>query len=127
MSDVQRVRARVVQIVRVGAVILVLTVIARLALPFWHKGLNGLLLGEVGGAYIVYSMIRHGHVGGELSGRSLYISGMLGYLTRFMVVLAGMIVAVKLPVVFNPYATIVGYILGFVLVIVGMASFVKKP
>ncbi len=126
MNDVQRLKARVVQIAKMGAVVIGLTVIARLFLPMWQKELNGLLLGEVGGTYVVYSMIRHGHVGGELAGRSLYISGMLGYLTRFMVVLAGMIVAVKVPI-FNPYLTLVGYMLGFALVIIGMAGFVKKP
>ena len=126
MSDVQRLKARVVRIAKIGVGIMILTALARLVLPLWHKELNGLLLGELGGAYVVYSMIRHGHVGGELAGKSLYISGMLGYVTRFMVVLAGMIVAVKLPL-FNPYMTIIGYMLGFALVIIGMAGFIKKP
>ena len=126
MNDVQRVKARVVRMAKAGAVIVALTALGRLVLPIWHRELSGLLLGEAGGAYVVYSMIRHGHVSGELMGRSLYISGMLGYLTRFMVVLAGMIVAVKVPI-FNPYATIVGYMLGFALVIIGMAGFVRKP
>lgn len=125
MNDVERLKRKVAQIAKAGVVILALTALLRLFLPFWHKELNGLLLGEVGGAYVVYSMIRHGHVGGGMEGRSLFLSGMIGYLTRFMVVLAGMVVAVKVPV-FNPFATLVGYLLGFALVIAGMAGFARR-
>ncbi|RIV21016.1 hypothetical protein D2Q93_10920 [Alicyclobacillaceae bacterium I2511] len=91
----------------------------------WHDALNGLLLGEVGGAYVVYSMIRQGHLRDRLQGRALFASGMSGMFTRLAVLATIMVVAVKTPQV-SPYMALVGYMLGFVLVFVGLIGFVRN-
>lgn len=85
---------------------------------------GGLLLGLVGGAYVIYSMIRQGHLRDGLQGRPLYASGMLGMVTRLVVLIAVLVVALKGHSV-NPYATFAGYFLGFIFVFVGLFAFAR--
>lgn len=125
MSDVDQFYARVRIIKRVGVAILVLTVLAWFVLRNWRDALNGLLLGELGGVYVVYSMIRQGHLRDRLQGKALFASGMSGMFTRMAVLAAIMVVAVKTPQV-NPYLALVGYMLGFVLVFIGLVGFVRN-
>ncbi|MCL6632997.1 MAG: hypothetical protein K6T63_10220 [Alicyclobacillus herbarius] len=87
--------------------------------------MNGLLLGEAGGAYAVYSMIRYGHRHGGIEGKALFASGMLGMFTRLAVLAAVIVAAVKLPNV-NPYTALIGYLLGFVLIFVGLYGYARN-
>ncbi|WP_245632700.1 ATP synthase subunit I [Alicyclobacillus kakegawensis] len=125
MNDMQQLDARIRWIAYVGAAGLLLTAaVWAVALP-WRSVMNGLLLGEAGGAYAVYSMIRYGHRHGGLEGKALFASGMLGMFTRLAVLAAVMVAAVKLPHV-NPYAALVGYLLGFVLVFAGLYGYARN-
>ncbi|MCL6627267.1 ATP synthase subunit I [Alicyclobacillus shizuokensis] len=125
MNDMQRLDARIRWMAYVGAAGLLLTAaVWAVALP-WRSVMNGLLLGEAGGAYAVYSMIRYGHRHGGLEGKALFASGMLGMFTRLAVLAAVMVAAVKLPNV-NPYAALIGYLLGFVLVFVGLYGYARN-
>ncbi|MCI0183368.1 ATP synthase subunit I [Sulfoacidibacillus ferrooxidans] len=125
MSDIQRLQARLRIVQRVGVGIAFLTVLAWLIFRNVQSDMNGLLLGELGGAYVFYSMVRQGHLRDGLEGKALFASGMLGMFTRFVVLVAVMIVAVKSPHV-NPFTTLVGYLLGFVLIFVGLYGFSKN-
>ncbi len=101
-------------------VLVFLTCIAWLA---WLQGrsyVDGLLLGQVGGAYVIFSMIRQGHLRDGLSGKPLLLSGMLGMFSRYIVLILVMVIAIKTPP-FSPYTTLIGYLLGLVVFVVGMA------
>ena len=119
MSDIGRLQARFRAIALAGAGIFALTLLARAALPGVRPAVNGLILGETGGAYVVYSMIRQGHLRDGLTGKPLFASGMLGMFTRFAVLVAVMIIAVKSPQM-NPLTALAGYMLGFVLIFAGL-------
>lgn len=97
-----------------------LSAIAWLIIPGYRPYTEGLLLGEVGGAYVIFSMIRQGHLQDEATGNALMLSGMLGMFTRFIVLAVVMVIAIKLPPV-NPYTTLAGYLLGLVIMVSGMA------
>lgn len=110
---------------RVGAGLFVLTLLGWVFLRGIRPDMNGLLLGELGGAYVVYSMIRQGHVKDGMEGRVLFASGMLGMFTRFIVLVAVIVVAVKTPGV-NPLAALGGYLLGFALIVFGMWGYARN-
>lgn len=126
MTDQERLRTRVRWIARTGVALLLLTAVMWLVLSVWRPVMNGLLVGEAGGAYVVYSMLRQGHLKDGLQGVPLFASGMMGLFTRLLVLCAVMIVAVKAPDV-NPIATLAGYLLGFVLIFFGLLGMVKGP
>jgi hypothetical protein len=125
MSDMQQLDARIRKMAWVGAAGFLVTALVWLVATPWRPVMNGLLLGEVGGAYVVYSMIRYGHRHGGLEGKALFASGMLGMFTRLVVLAAIMVVAMKLPDV-NPYAALVGYLLGFVLIFAGLYGYARN-
>lgn len=117
-DDIAQLRTRLRLIAWVGLGFIALTAIGRLVTP-WHDICNGLLLGEAGGAGVVYSMIRQGHLRDGVKGAGLMVSGVVGYFTRMVLLIAVIIVAVKVPHV-NVIAALVGYLLGFVFIVVGL-------
>lgn len=125
MNDMNRLNARLRAIKLAGYGILALTLIAWLALKGFRTQLNGLLLGELGGAYVVYSMIRQGHLRDGLQGKALFASGILGMVTRFVVLIAVLIVALKTPHV-SAVAALVGYLFGFILVFLGLYGYARN-
>lgn len=125
MSDQERLQVRVRLIARIGLAIAAVTVLAWPLLPVFRSAINGLLLGEAGGAYVVYSMLRQGHLKDGMTGTPLFASGMMGMFTRLVVLGTVMIVAVKSHGI-NPIATLVGYLLGFVLIFFGLLGIVRS-
>ncbi|GEO24746.1 hypothetical protein AAC03nite_05310 [Alicyclobacillus acidoterrestris] len=104
-----------------------LTVLGWIILADWRVALNGLLLGEVGGFYVVFSMIRQGHHNRDTQGAALFASGMVGMFTRLILIAAIMVISLKFRAVFNPYTALIGYLLGFVFVFVGLYSYAMNP
>lgn len=125
MSDEERLRIRVRVISRIGLAIIAVTALAWPLLSSLRAEINGLLLGEAGGAYVVYSMLRQGHLKDGMTGVPLFASGMMGMFTRLVVLGTVMIVAVKTPGI-SPIATLVGYLLGFVLIFFGLLGIVRS-
>lgn len=125
MSEVEHFLLRVRGMTVVGVAVIALTAVCLAVFEPIRPEVNGLLLGEMGGAYVVYSMIRQGHLKDGLAGAALFASGMMGMLTRLVVLVAVMIVAVKTPNI-NPFTALVGYLLGFVLVFFGLYGFVRN-
>ncbi len=108
---------------RIWAVWAALFVLSGLVWLLWPAGRpysDGLLLGQVGGAYVIFSMIRQGHLKDGLSGKPLMLSGMLGMFTRYIVLIMVILIAIKTPPV-SPYTALVGYLLGLVVFVAGMA------
>lgn len=127
MSEIeQRISARIRIMARTGAVAFALTLVIWLVATPLRPLMNGLLIGEVGGAYVVYSMIRHGHHKGELEGKALFASGILGMFARFVVLIAIMVIALKTRHSINPYTALVGYCLGFVWIFVGLYGIARN-
>lgn len=109
----------------VGGILAALTGVCWAVFGAIRSDMNGLLLGEVGGAYVVYSMVRQGHLKDGLEGKALFASGMMGMLTRLVVLAAVMVVAVKTPGV-NPITALVGYLLGFAFIFFGLYGFARN-
>ncbi|MFB5191021.1 hypothetical protein [Alicyclobacillus fastidiosus] len=104
-----------------------LTVLAWIVLADLRVAVSGLLLGELGGLYVVFSMIRQGHHNNNTQGAALFASGMVGMFTRLILIVLIMVVSLKFRTVFNPYAALIGYLLGFVFVFVGLYSYAMNP
>jgi hypothetical protein len=117
-KDVERMSARLRAIQWAALAVLVVTAVLRLVTP-WHEVFNGLLLGEVGGAGVIWSMIRQGHLRDNRQGTALMVSGIIGFFTRMLLLIAVMVLAIKLPHV-NVYAALAGYLLGFVIIVAGL-------
>lgn len=124
MSELAALYSRFRLMRRAGVGIALLTLLCWLALPSQRPLWNGLLLGEAGGAYVVYSMMRQGHLKDGLDGRALFASGMMGAATRLVVLAAVMVVAVKTPGV-NPFAALAGYLAGFAVIFVGLYGYAR--
>ncbi|CAM3770639.1 ATP synthase subunit I [Alicyclobacillus pomorum] len=118
-TDIVKLQTRLRVIQWAGLAFIGLTVIARFVTP-WHEVLNGLLIGEVGGAGAVWSMVRQGHLRDNQQGPALMVSGIIGFFTRMILLIAVMVLAIKLPHV-NVIAALVGYLLGFVFIVVGLS------
>lgn len=125
MNDLDRLNRRLRTIKLTGLGIVVLTLVVWLIVSAWRVEVNGLLLGEVGGAYVVYSMIRQGHVNDGTQGPILFASGIIGMVTRWAVLAAVIVIAVKVPSI-NVYTAVIGYMFGFVLIIAGLYSYVRN-
>lgn len=123
MSDQERLNFRIRVIQFIGLGILAVTVVVWLAIPGWKHVTSGLCLGELGGAYVVYSMIRQGHRNDDVQGAALFMSGILGMITRFVVLALVVIAALKWHV--SPVSALVGYLSGFVLVFAGLAGYMR--
>jgi len=117
-KDTVKLQARVRMIQWVGLAFIGLTAVVRLLGP-WHDVLNGLLIGEIGGAGVVWSMVRQGHLHDNQQGSALMVSGIVGFFTRMVLLIAVMVLAIKLPHV-NVIAALVGYLLGFVFLVTGL-------
>ncbi|MCL6454659.1 MAG: hypothetical protein K6T78_13725 [Alicyclobacillus sp.] len=87
---------------------------------------GGLLLGELGGAYVVVSLISQGHRDDDMQGIALFTSGMVGLFTRILALVAVMVIAEHWRHCFNPYTALIGYLLGFVLVFVGLYGLARN-
>jgi hypothetical protein len=109
-----------------GLIFIVLTAVVWLLVPVWRVAVNGLLLGELGGAYVVISMIRQGHLNDNTQGTALFASGMAGTFTRLAVLAAVMVVSLKLKSTMNPYTALVGYLLGFVFIFAGLYGYARN-
>jgi hypothetical protein len=103
-----------------GLAFICLTVIAWLALGMWRHAIGGLFIGELGGAYVVVSLIGQGHRRDNMQGTALFASGMVGMFTRILALVAVMVVAEHWRIYFNPYSALIGYLLGFVFIFVGL-------
>lgn len=125
-SSLDRLNARVRAIKLWGLAFIVLTVVVWLILREWHHALAGLLLGELGGAYVVVSLIGFGHRNDKTEGLALFASGMVGMFTRILALIAVMVIAEHWKSVFNPYTALIGYLLGFVFIFVGLYGFAKN-
>lgn len=124
MSELAALYSRFRLIRRIGIGIGFLTLVCWAALPQQRSIWDGLLIGEAGGAYVVFSMMRQGHLKDGLDGRALFASGMAGAATRMIVLAAVMVVAVKTPGV-NPFAALAGYLAGFAVILVGLFGYVR--
>jgi hypothetical protein len=125
MSSDDRLNARLRTIKLWGLAFIGLTILAWLVLGMWRDAMNGLLLGELGGAYVVFSMIRQGHHNDNMEGPALFASGMLGMFTRLIVLAIVMFVSLKVPH-FNPFTALIGYLFGFVFIFVGLYGYAKN-
>lgn len=121
-----RLNARIRAIKLWGLAFIGLTVIAWLVLGHWREALSGLLLGELGGAYVVLSLIHQGHRNDSTAGTALFASGIIGMFTRVIALIAVMVIAEHWRTFFNPYAALIGYLLGFVFIFVGLYGFAKS-
>jgi hypothetical protein len=104
-----------------------LTALSWLVLSAWRTAMGGLLLGELGGLYVVFSMFRQGHHNDDAQGAILMASGMAGMFTRLIMIVAIMVISLKFRTIFNPYTALIGYLLGFVFVFAGLYSFARGP
>ncbi|KPV42816.1 hypothetical protein [Alicyclobacillus ferrooxydans] len=109
-----------------GLAFIVLTVIAWIAIRGLHQLIGGLFIGELGGAYVLVSLIGQGHRNDDMEGTALFASGMLGMFTRIIALVIVMVVAEHWRTYFNPYTALVGYLLGFVFVVAGLYGFAKS-
>ncbi len=125
MNEVEFFLLRVRGMVMVGVALAALTGVCWAVFGAIRADMNGLLLGEAGGAYVVYSMVRQGHLKDGLEGKALFASGMMGMLTRLVVLAAVMVVAVKTPGV-NPITALLGYLLGFVFIFFGLYGLARN-
>lgn len=123
-NDLEQLNTRLRRVQWAGLAFIAVTILVRFIAP-WHAELNGLLIGEAGGAGLVYSMIRQGHVRGNQQGTALMVSGIIGYFTRMVLLVAVVILAIKLPHV-NVIAALVGYLLGFVFIVAGLYKSAKN-
>lgn len=119
-------QARLKAIQWTGVAIFVVTALLWLVIAHWRVWLNGLLLGELGGAVVVLSMIRGGQPDGRSSGAPLFLSGMLGMVIRFAALVVVMVIAAKWRHIFNPYMALVGFLFGFVLIFAGLYGYAKN-
>jgi hypothetical protein len=124
-DEIRQLYARFRVMAWTGVVAILLVALLWWLLPVYRPYTGGLFIGQLGGAYVVYSMIRQGHLRDETGGTALFASGMLGLFTRLIVLVLVIVAAEKLPRV-NVYAALVGYLLGFVWIIVGIYGFAKR-
>lgn len=124
--NVDRLNARLRAIKLSGLILICLTAVSWIFLGMWRVAISGLLLGELGGAFVVISMIRQGHHNDNTGGASLFASGIVGMFTRLVVLAIVMVVAEKWRHIFNPYTALIGYLLGFVFIFVGLYGFAKN-
>ncbi|WP_067624863.1 hypothetical protein [Alicyclobacillus acidiphilus] len=104
-----------------------LTALCLIILSGLRVVLSGLLLGEVGGLFVVVSMIRQGHHNDDTQGTALFASGMLGMFLRLIAIVLIMVISLKFKALFNPYTALVGYLLGFAFVFAGLYSYARNP
>lgn len=121
-----RLNARLRSIKLWGLALMLLTVIAWLAISAWRVALGGLFIGELGGAYVVVSLIAQGHRNDNMQGTALMASGLATMFTRILVLIAVMVVAERWRHYFNPYTALFGYLLGFIFIFVGLYGIAKN-
>jgi uncharacterized Tic20 family protein len=124
--SLDRLNARLRAIKLWGLAFIGLTAVVCLIVGAWRVAMYGLLLGEIGGAYVVFSMIRQGHHDDDTQGTALFASGMAGTFTRLAVLAAIMVISVKLRTYINPYTALIGYLLGFVFIFVGLYGYARN-
>ena len=113
--------------IKIGGLALIgLTIVVWLAVGVWRHALSGLLLGELGGAYVVVSLIAQGHRNDDTQGTALFASGMIGMFTRILALVAVMVIAEHWRSYFNPYMALIGYVLGFVFIFIGLYGFARN-
>lgn len=100
-----------------------LTAVCLIFIGALRVALDGLLLGEFGGLYVLFSMFRQGHHNDTTQGAALFVSGMAGMFTRLVVIVLIMVISLKFRAVFNPYTALTGFLLGFVFVFAGLYSY----
>lgn len=125
MSD-NRLNRRLRTITISWLVLMGLTALGLVVPGVWRLAMSGLLLGEFGGLYVVFSMFRQGHHNDETQGAVLFASGMVGMFTRLILIVVIMVISLKFRTVFNPYTALIGYVLGFAFVFVGLYSYAKN-
>lgn len=125
MSDQKRLNARV-RWIRTSWILLAgLTFAATFVMSSHRSVLEGLLVGEGGGAYVVYSMIRQGHRNDRVTGSALFASGIAGMFTRLVVLAVVLLAAIKIHV--SAVSALGGYLLGYVFLFSGLAGFLRNP
>lgn len=124
MSDQTRLNVRIRAIQLSGLVFFAVTCVVWFALSELRHITAGLLMGELGGAYVVYSMIRQGHRNDNLQGAALFASGIIGMITRVAVLAVVIIATLKLRD--NIVAALAGYVLGYVFVFAGFAGLMRN-
>lgn len=122
----ERLNARLRAIKWWGVAIFAATAVVWAAVGAWRPLTGGLLLGELGGAYVVVSLISQGHRDDDMQGIALFTSGMVGLFTRILALVAVMVIAEHWRHCFNPYTALIGYLLGFVLVFVGLYGLARN-
>lgn len=121
-----RLNARLRAIKLWGLALLLATGIAWLAWSAARVYLGGLFVGEIGGAYVVVSLIAQGHRNDNMAGTALMATGMATMFTRMLVLIAVMVVAEYWRAHLNPYTALIGYLLGFVFIFVGLYGLAKN-
>jgi len=125
MTDQKRLNTRV-RWIRLCWILLVgCSLAAAFALPAHRSVTEGLLVGEVGGAYVVYSMIRQGHRNDTVKGSALFASGIVGMFTRLIVLATVLLAAIKLHV--SAVSSLGGYLMGYVFLFSGLAGYLRNP
>lgn len=125
--NVDRLNKRLRQITIAWFVLMGLTAVCLAVLVSLRVAFSGLLLGEFGGLYVVFSMFRQGHHQDSTQGTALFASGMVGMFTRLILVVLIMVISLKFRSLFNPYTALIGYVLGFVFVFAGLYSYARDP
>lgn len=121
-----RLNARLRAIKVWGLAFIVLTLVVWIFAGTWRQIVGGLFIGELGGAYVLLSLIGMGHRNDDMQGTALFASGMFGMFTRIIALIIVMVVAEHWHTYFNPYTALVGYLLGFVFVVAGLYGFAKS-
>jgi hypothetical protein len=125
MTDQNRLNTRIRAIRLFGWVAIVATGVIWLVRPEWHHIVTGLLFGEFGGAYVVHSMVRQGHHNDDTAGAALFASGVVGFVTRIVVLAVVLIAAIKSGT--SAVSALAGYLSGYILVFTGLAGYVRNP
>jgi hypothetical protein len=126
MTDLEVLKARIRFIIRLGTLIVSATLVAfGVSHGWWNTLFKGLMVGEAGGAYVVYSLLRQGHLNDGLQGAALFAAGVVGMVMRFLVL--GMVMFIAYKVHANFVATLIGYLSGFILIFFGLSSYLRKP
>jgi len=124
-----RLNARIRAIKLWGLAFMGLTVVAWVISLFlgspWRQAVSGLLLGELGGAYVLISLIYQGHHNDNTAGPALFASGMIGMFSRIIAMVVIMVIALHWRSFFNPYFALIGFLLGNVFVLVGFYGLAK--
>lgn len=126
MTDEQRLDARIRWMKFTMAILFVATAVVDVfSHGSFRNAVRGLLIGEIGGVYVMFSMIRQGHLKDGLMGNALFAAGMVGMVMRWVALGLVLYVAYKLHASF--VGALLGYLSGFGIIFISLSSFLRNP